>query len=173
MRPCHLTHHPSDGPPSPKGEGLHGSPLALLPSPLGRGDREAVGEARPLLKTMKHNSKLTPYARQLRKNMTKEECELWYKYLRQYPYQFRRQVTVGIYILDFYCAAAKLAVELDGSQHYTEEGKQHDTVRTRFLESLGIRVVRYPNSIVMKNLQGVCADIDRIVQERVEKLSHP
>ena len=104
--------------------------------------------------------------------MTKEECELWYKYLRQYPHQFRRQVTVGIYILDFYCAAAKLAVELDGSQHYTAEGKQHDAARTRFLESLGIRVARYPNSVVIKNLQGVCDDIDRIVQERVKELSH-
>lgn len=50
--------------------------------------------------------------------MTKEECELWYKFLRKYPYQFRRQVTIGKCILDFYCAAAKLAIELDGSQHF-------------------------------------------------------
>ena len=67
---------------------------------------------------MKHNGKLTPRAQNLRKNMTKEECRLWYEYLRTYPHQFRRQVAFGNYILDFYCAAAKLAVELDGSQYY-------------------------------------------------------
>ena len=119
--------------------------------------------------TMKHNPKLTPYARQLRKNMTQEERELWYKYLRKYPYQFRRQVTVGKYILDFYCAAAKLAVELDGSQHFTPEGKQHDEIRTIFLQRQGILVLRYPNSVVMNNLQGVCSDIDRTVRKRIEK----
>ncbi len=117
---------------------------------------------------MKHNPKLTPFARHLRKNMTAEECELWYKFLRKYPYQFRRQVTIGTCILDFYCAAAKLAIELDGSQHFTDEGKQHDEARTNFLESQGIQVLRYPNSMVMKNLQGVCSDIDRVVQQRVE-----
>ena len=117
---------------------------------------------------MKHNPKLTLYARHLRKNMTKEECEVWYKYLRKYPYQFRRQVTIGEYILDFYCAEAKLAVELDGSQHFTAEGKRHDETRTRFLESQGIRVLRYSNSTVMKNLQSVCSDIDRVVRQRVE-----
>ena len=64
---------------------------------------------------MEHNQKLTPRAQQLRKNMTKEERKLWYEYLRDYPHQFRRQVAFGNYILDFYCAAAKLAIELDGS----------------------------------------------------------
>ena len=118
---------------------------------------------------MRHNPKLTPYARRLRKNMTKEECELWYSYLRTYPYQFRRQVTIGKYILDFYCAAAKVAVELDGSQHFTSEGKQHDEIRTNFLQSQEILVIRYPNSVVMKNLQGVCSDIDRTVRCRIEK----
>ena len=117
---------------------------------------------------MKHNPKLTPFARQLRKNMTKEESELWYKYLRKYPHQFRRQVTVGNYILDFYCAIAKVAIELDGSQHFTVEGKKHDDARTNFLQSQGILVLRYPNSVVMKNLQGVCSDIDRVVRQRVE-----
>ena len=84
---------------------------------------------------MKHNHKLTPFAQQLRKNMTKEEKELWYKYLRDYPLRFRRQITVGNYILDFYCAAARLAVELDGSQHFSEEGKIHDAARTAYLKS--------------------------------------
>ena len=119
---------------------------------------------------MKHNPKLTPLARQLRKNMTKEECELWYKFLRKYPYQFRRQVTIGKCILDFYCAAAKLAIELDGSQHFTAEGKKHDEARTNFLTSQGIMVLRYSNAVVMKNLRGVCSEIDRTVRSRVEEL---
>lgn len=119
---------------------------------------------------MKHNHKLTPFAQQLRKNMTKEEKELWYKYLRDYPLRFRRQITVGNYILDFYCAAARLAVELDGSQHFSEEGKIHDAARTAYLKSVRIKVLRYPNNIVMKNFNGVCIDIDRAVQARVYEM---
>ena len=63
---------------------------------------------------MKHNSQLTSRAQQLRRDMTKEERKLWYGYLSKYPHRFRRQVTCGHFILDFYCAAAKLAIELDG-----------------------------------------------------------
>ena len=104
--------------------------------------------------------------------MTAEECELWYKFHRKYPYQFRRQVTIGKCILDFYCAAAKLAIELDGSQHFTVEGKKHDEARTNFLTSQGIMVLRYSNAVVMQNLRGVCAEIDRTVRCRVEELEH-
>ena len=75
---------------------------------------------------MYHNKKNTSNAQNLRKNMTKEERKLWYEYLSKYPYRFRRQVTCGNYILDFYCAAAKLAVELDGSQHYDADGLLYD-----------------------------------------------
>ena len=80
---------------------------------------------------MLHNSKLTSRAQELRKNMTKEERKLWYEYLRNYPYRFRRQVAFGNYILDFYCASAKLAVDLDGSQHYESAGQQYDRERLR------------------------------------------
>ena len=121
---------------------------------------------------MNHNPKLTAHAQELRKNMTKEERKLWYDYLSGYPYRFRRQVTFGHYILDFYCAAAKLAVELDGSQHYTPEGIHKDAQRTRFLEENGIVVVRFSNLDVMKNLSGVCQQIDLIVQQRIADLSH-
>ena len=90
---------------------------------------------------MRHNSKLTSHAQELRKNMTKEERRLWYEYLHNYPYRFRRQVTFGKYILDFYCAAAKLAVELDGSQHYEPDGQLYDAQRTAYLNSIGIEVL--------------------------------
>ena len=116
---------------------------------------------------MKHNSKLTSHAQHLRRNMTKEERRLWYEYLRNYPYQFRRQVTFGNYILDFYCAEAKLAVELDGSQHYSEEGLRYDENRTAYLNGIGIRVIRFSNTDIMRNLAGVCETIDAQIHDRI------
>ena len=116
---------------------------------------------------MKHNGKLTSRAQTLRKNMTKEERRLWYEYLCNYPYRFRRQVTCGRFILDFYCAAAHLAVELDGSQHYTPEGQQYDAERSAYLHSQGIQVLRFSNTDVLQNLCGVCQSIDLAVSERI------
>lgn len=71
-----------------------------------------------------HNSNNLAYVRSLRKNMTDAERKLWYEYLRPCPYKFTRQKSVGPYILDFYCASAQLAVEIDGSQHYEPQGQQ-------------------------------------------------
>ena len=116
---------------------------------------------------MEHNQKLTSRAQQLRKNMTKEERKLWYEYLRNYPYQFRRQVAFGKYILDFYCAAAKMAIELDGSQHYEADGPEYDNRRTAFLNRMGILVLRFTNTDVMRNLSGVCQMIDMTVNNRI------
>ena len=116
---------------------------------------------------MEHNKKLTPRAQKLRRNMTKEERRLWYEYLREYPYQFRRQVTFGNCILDFYCAAAKLAIELDGSQHYEVTGQNYDESRTEYLNGLGIVVLRFSNADVMRNLIGVCQMIDLTVYDRL------
>ena len=115
---------------------------------------------------MQHNGKLTPRAQELRKNMTKEERRLWYEYLRNYPFQFRRQVAFGSYILDFYCAAAKLAIELDGSQHYESDGQNYDAKRTAYLQSLGIEVLRFSNTDILQNLRGVCQTIDMVVMNR-------
>ena len=120
---------------------------------------------------MNHNPELTSRAQDLRKNMTKEERKLWYEYLSGYPYRFRRQVTFGHYILDFYCASAKLAIELDGSQHYAPDGLQKDTQRTNYLEENGVAVLRFSNTDVMQNLRGVCQQIDEVVQQRLH-LSH-
>ena len=117
--------------------------------------------------TMRHNSKLTSRAQELRRNMTKEERRLWYEYLRNHPHRFRRQVTCGRFILDFYCAAAKIAVDLDGSQHYTPEGKQYDAERSEYLVSQGIEVLRFSNTDVLQNLYGVCQMIDIAISERI------
>ena len=100
--------------------------------------------------------------------MTKEERRLWYEYLHNYPFRFRRQVVFGNYILDFYCAAAKLAVELDGSQHYDPAQQEYDARRTAYLNSLGIYVLRFSNLDVLQNLRGVCQMIDITVSNRIK-----
>ncbi|MBR3185531.1 MAG: endonuclease domain-containing protein [Oscillospiraceae bacterium] len=115
----------------------------------------------------KSNGKLVPLARQLRKNMTKEERRLWFDYLREYPRKFVRQKIVGRYILDFYCAQAKLAVEVDGSQHYEPAGAERDRERTKYLEGFGITVIRIPNNELMHNFRGACEYIDLHVKRRM------
>ena len=106
-------------------------------------------------------------AQKLRKQATPEENHLWYDFLRTYPIQFHRQKPFGRYVVDFYCAGAKLAVELDGSQHYEGAGPEHDRERTEYLEQYrGLLVLRFTNLEVKTNFEGVCAAIDRTVQDR-------
>lgn len=111
------------------------------------------------------NSKLTPNAQNLRKNMTKQERKLWYEFLRELPCRFRRQKVIDKYIVDFYCAEKKLAIELDGSQHYEEENVIKDKERTKSLNSKGVTVLRYTNLDVDRNFSGVCEDIYRHITE--------
>ena len=105
------------------------------------------------------NEKLTQYAKALRRKLTKEERRLWYDFLRQLPVTVNRQKVIGNFIVDFYCAQAKLAIELDGSQHYEEKRQQQDALRDETLRCLGITVLRYTNAEVNSNFQGVCSDI--------------
>ena len=118
----------------------------------------------------KHNPQLVPFARNLRKNMTKEERHLWYDFLKNYPVRFQRQKVLGKYIADFYCASAQLVVELDGSQHYEECAQEKDTQRTGFLEGYGLRIIRIPNNVVNENFRGVCEHIDMAVQQSLSQL---
>ena len=118
--------------------------------------------------TKNKNSALTELSRTLRKNMTKEERHLWYDFLKNLPETVCRQKVVGRYILDFYCAAAKLAIELDGSQHYSEEGEQYDRVRDEYLSERGICVLRYSNLQLHENFRGVCLDILNHIPQRKE-----
>ena len=80
----------------------------------------------------KHNKQLVPFAKQLRKEMTKEERHLWYDFLRTYPIRFSRQKVLGQYIADFYNAKAKVVIELDGSQHYEDVNTEKDVSALRF-----------------------------------------
>ena len=118
----------------------------------------------------KHNKQLTPLAKQLRKEMTKEERHLWYDFLRNYPVRFSRQKVLGKYIADFYSAEAKLVIELDGSQHYEDANMIQDAERTAFLEGYGLRVIRIPNNEVNMNVYGVCEYIDTAVKQFLSQL---
>ena len=118
----------------------------------------------------KHNKNIVPFAKELRKNMTKEERHLWYDFLREYPVKFTRQKVLGKYIADFYCAKANLVVELDGSQHYEDVALMNDEKRTQYLEQYGIKVIRISNLDVLKNFEGVCMYIDNEVKQSLSQL---
>ena len=118
----------------------------------------------------KNNKEIVPLAKELRKNMTKEERHLWYDFLRQYPVRFQRQKVLGKYIVDFYCAKAKIVVELDGSQHYEEDGLRKDAQRTAYLKDYDLTVIRIPNNEVNANFEGVCEYINAAVQRSLSQL---
>lgn len=111
-----------------------------------------------------YNKANIPLAKSLRKNMTPWERKLWYLYLRDYPVRFQRQKTIGNYIVDFYCAKARLVVELDGGGHYNVEQAEKDMLRTKELEAMDLRVVRICNLDIACNFDGVCEYIDKMVQ---------
>ena len=119
----------------------------------------------------KHNADLTINARNLRKNMTKEERHLWYDFLKRYPVRFLRQKVIDNYIVDFYCHSARLIIELDGSQHYDEKGLLKDKIRTEIIEQRNLTVIRIPNNEVNRNFEGVCQYIDDTVEESLRQSS--
>ena len=111
-----------------------------------------------------YKSSNIPLAKKLRKNMTPWERKLWYVFLRSYPVRFQRQKAIGNYIADFYCAKARLVVELDGGGHYTAKQTEKDELRTKELESMNLKVVRICNLDIDRNFSGVCEYIDLTVK---------
>lgn len=101
--------------------------------------------------------------------MTKEERRLWYDFLRGYNVRFLRQKILGKYVVDFYCAEAKLVIELDGSMHYIKTGIEKDEVRSAFLERYGLKIIRISNKDINENFRGACGYIDRIVQQSLSR----
>lgn len=98
-------------------------------------------------------------AKVLRKNMTRQEKHLWYDCLKLLPVQFYRQYAIENYILDFYCPKARLAIELDGSQHFEPKALEYDKQRTTVIERYGITVIRYTNRDIDTRFRFVCDDI--------------
>lgn len=91
--------------------------------------------------------------------MTAEERRLWYDFLKGLLITVNRQKVIGPYIVDFYCASAKIVIELDGSQHYEETGKKQDAGRDAYLSRLGLMVLRDSNAEVTQRFPAVCEDI--------------
>ena len=111
------------------------------------------------MSTEKIGEELLRHSREMRHAMTKQERHLWFDFLKSLPQTVRRQKVFGSYIVDFYIASKKLVIELDGSQHYEDTGKDYDKRRDAYLKSLGLTVLRYANYDVDKNFGGVCEDI--------------
>lgn len=116
-----------------------------------------------------YKGKLIPLAKELRKNMTRQERHLWYDFLRCYPIRFQRQKTIGNYIVDFYCHSARLVIELDGSQHYFEDGIGKDKERDEFFNKLGLKVLRFSNREIDEDFKGVCECIDLTIKGKLNK----
>ena len=111
----------------------------MAPSDEGGGKTLVLTEGE---KMKEYNRANIPLAKTLRKNMTPWERKLWYEFLRYYPIRFQRQKAIGNYIVDFYCAKARLVVELDGGGHYTPEQIEKDKVRTKELEGINLTILR-------------------------------
>ena len=119
-------------------------------------------------KFINKNKKLLYIARILRHNMTRQEKHLWYDFLKDYPVKIYKQRIIDNFVVDFYCHKAKLVIELDGSQHYTEKGELYDIARTEILEKYNLQVLRFTNSEIDEKFEGVCYMIDQTIRNRIQ-----
>ena len=108
-----------------------------------------------------------PLAKKLRREQTEWERKFWFKFLRNYPVRFQRQKAIGEYIVDFYCAQARLIIELDGYYHGTDSQYKYDLERTAYLENLGMTVVRFKNSEIEHEFDRVCKQTDYYVKKLI------
>ena len=116
---------------------------------------------------LESDARLRSRARELRNNATKQENDLWYRFLRLRPEQWYRQKVIGEFIVDFYCPKAKLVIELDGLQHYTPAGLAYDEERSAYLEGAGMKVVRFQNKEVDEAFYLVCKKITETAEARL------
>ena len=110
---------------------------------------------------------MLPIAREFRRNMTPQEAKLWYQFLRHYPVKVYKQRIIEAFIADFYCSKAMLVIEVDGVQHFSEQGQAYDLERSAVFAEYGIQVLRFSNTEVQLNFDAVCAEIDRSIQSRL------
>ena len=116
-----------------------------------------------------YNPKLITRAKELRKNMTPAETILWNNFIKTLPYRFVAQRTIDNYIVDFYCSALKLVIEIDGDQHLTEDGKAYDSERDFIIESYGLKILRINNADIYNDFDAVC----RRIKEYLPPFSPP
>lgn len=114
------------------------------------------------------NNNMLQTAKMLRKNMTPHERKLWYLFLRQYPVKIYKQRIIESFIVDFYCASARLVIEIDGSQHFTEQGKEYDKERSAIVEAYGLKVLRFTNYEIDTDFINICDAIDAEIKARID-----
>ncbi len=119
--------------------------------------------------SLDYNDKNITLAKNLRKNATPQENHLWYDFLSKYKIRFQRQKAIDNFIADFYCHKAKLIIEIDGSGHFTKDGRKKDDFRTEILESYNLKVIRFTNRQINTNFEGVCKYIDHVVKSIIEE----
>ncbi len=123
------------------------------------------GNVRMTTKQIFNTSRQTPIRQTLRNNLTTPEQKLWARIRnKQLGVRFRRQYGIGRYVVDFYCPELALVIELDGDSHYAEGAQEYDQVRDAFMESLGLRVLRFTNLDVMNNIEGVLVEVCGFVE---------
>ena len=111
-----------------------------------------------------YKKELKPYAQQLRREMTPEERKLWNLFLKTLDCTVKRQKIIEWYIADFYIPKTKLVIELDGSRHYTDDGREYDEQRNELMESLGLEVIRFSNNDVNNHFDSVCEKLRQKLQ---------
>lgn len=109
---------------------------------------------------------LAQRAENMRKQMTPAERRLWLGFLREYPIPFVAQKVIGDYIVDFYCNRLRLSIEIDGDSHYWPGQEEYDQTRTTFLETLEIKELRFTNTEIYENFEGVCEVIHAEIEKR-------
>jgi len=115
----------------------------------------------------KHKKEYTERAKELRKNMTSQERKLWNSFLKNYPIRILRQKILNYYIIDFYCRKANLAIEIDGNQHYTEDGLEYDKERDNLLDAYGVKTLRIRNKEIEQDFKNVCEKIDLEITKQI------
>jgi len=121
---------------------------------------------------VKKNGNMLPTAKMLRKNMTPQERKLWYMFLRKYPVKIYKQRIIESFIVDFYCASARLVIEVDGSQHFTKQGIEYDKERSAIIEAYNLKVLRFTNYEVNTAFKSVYETIDSEIKARLEESKH-
>ena len=119
-------------------------------------------------KPLPTNESLKKYAVEMRKNQTDEDKKVWYQILKGRTPKFHRQRIIGNYIVDFYCPQLRLAIEIDGYQHFYEENIEYDNKRTEYIESQDIYILRFENTEVNKDIEYVRFIIDNACDARIK-----
>lgn len=118
--------------------------------------------------SLDYNKNNITLAKNLRKNATPQENHLWYDFLAKYDVRFQRQKSIDNFIADFYCHKAKLIIEIDGSQHFTDAGLKKDEFRTEILKGYDLKIIRFTNHQIDTNFNSVCEYIDYIVKSSLQ-----